>query len=133
MVSHGSLDKINRLEARAGSSEYFVGLRRREAEKRQQRLDRHERAQKAVRTAAEVLRKRFDASRVRAFGSVLHPESFHLRSDIDFAVEGIDPLLLLKTWCAISTAAPGFEFDLVTPAECRPDVWAYVESEGVEI
>lgn len=133
MASHGSLNKIDHPEARAASSEYFIGLRQREAEKRRQRLDRHARAEKAVRTAAEVLRKHFDATRVRAFGSVLHPESFHLRSDIDIAVEGIDPLLLLKAWCAISSAAPGFEFDLVTPDECRPDVWTYVESEGVEV
>jgi predicted nucleotidyltransferase len=133
MASHGSLNKIDHPEVSAGSSEYFVGLRRREAEKRQQRLDRHARAQKAIRTAAKVLRKRFDATRVRAFGSVLHAESFHLRSDIDIAVEGINPLLLLKAWCAISSAAPGFEFDLITPEECRSEVWAYVESEGVDV
>lgn len=133
MASRGSLNKIDHPEVRAGSSEYLIGLRRREAEKHQQRLDRHARAQKAVRTAAEVLRKRFNATRVRAFGSVLHPESFHLRSDIDIAAEGIDPLLLLKAWCAISTAAPGFEFDLVTPDECRPELWAYVEREGVDV
>ena len=133
MASHDSPVKIDHPEVSAGSSEYFVELRRREAEKLRQRLDRHTRAQKAVRTADEVLRKRFDATRVRTFGSVLHPESFHLRSDIDIAVEGIDPLLLIKDWCAISSAAPGFELDLITPDECRPEVWAYVESEGVEV
>jgi predicted nucleotidyltransferase len=87
----------------------------------------------AARAAAAVLHERFGAERVRAFGSLLRPAAFNLRSDIDLAVEGIDPLLLLKAWSAASAVAPGFEFDLVIPEECRPAVWAAVEAEGIDL
>jgi len=114
-------------------AEYRAGWREREARKRQERQERHSRAWQAVQDAARVLRESFGAQRVRAFGTVLHPEAFHLRSDIDLAAEGIDPLRVLKAWCAVSAVAPEFEFDLVTPDECRPEIWASVETEGVEV
>lgn len=114
-------------------AEYAAGWRRLEAERKAQRLERHARARQAVQAAADVLRERFGARRVRALGSVLYPESFHLRSDIDLAAEGIAPLQVLKAWCAISAVAPEFEFDLITPDECRPEIWASVEAEGIDL
>jgi predicted nucleotidyltransferase len=79
------------------------------------------------------LREQFGASRVRLFGSLLYPQSFHKHSDIDLAVEGMDLSLVLKAWCAVSASAPDFEFDLVTPDECRPEIWTSIESEGIEL
>lgn len=112
---------------------YHSYWRQKEASQHKERLERGQRAMQAARDAAQVLRERFGAQRVRIFGSTLHPESFHARSDIDLAVEGIDPLQILKAWCAASAAAPEFEFDLVTPDECRPEIWASVEAEGVDL
>ena len=114
-------------------AEYIAGLQQLELDIKQCRLDRHRRALQAARAAAAVLRKRFPITRVRAFGSVLNPESFHLHSDIDLAVEGIDPMQLLKAWSAASAVAPEFDFDLVTQEECRPVVWAAVEKEGIDL
>jgi predicted nucleotidyltransferase len=94
---------------------------------------RYERARRAAQAAAEVLRQRFSARRVRLFGSALTAQVFRKRSDIDLAVEGIDPMMVLKAWCAASAVAPEFEFDLVTPDECRPEIWAAVEAEGVDL
>ena len=114
-------------------AEYAAGWHQLEADRKAQRLERHARARQAAQVAAAVLRERFGARRVRALGSVLYPESFHLHSDIDLAAEGIAPLQVLKAWCAISAIAPEFEFDLITPDECRPEIWASVEAEGIDL
>ena len=47
---------------------------------------------KALETAekiSETLARRYNVTRVILFGSVLDPDSFHSRSDIDIAVEGL--------------------------------------------
>jgi predicted nucleotidyltransferase len=117
----------------AKMASYRIGWHRRQDDERQTLVERYTRAIPAARTAARILREQFVASRVRLFGSLLHPESFRKHSDIDLAVEGIDESLVLKAWCAISSVAPEFEFDLVTPDECRAEIWASIESEGIEI
>lgn len=39
-----------------------------------------------ARRAAGILREKYGATRVRAFGSILRPERFHACSDVDLAV-----------------------------------------------
>ena len=104
-----------------------------EAKLAEYRLTWQKRTHQAARSAAGILREQFGASRVRLFGSLLYPQSFHKHSDIDLAVEGMDLSLVLKAWCAVSASAPDFEFDLVTPDECRPEIWTSIESEGIEL
>ncbi len=114
-------------------AEYRLTWQKRENERRQALLERQKRAYSAARSAAVIIREQFGAIRVRLFGSLLYPQSFHNHSDIDLAAEGMDDTLVLKAWCAVSASAPEFEFDLVTPAECRPEIWSSIESEGIEL
>ena len=114
-------------------AKYRLAWQKRETERRQALVERGARARQAASSAAHILRERFGARRVRLFGSLLYPETFHKRSDIDLAAEGIEPRWVLKAWCAISAAAPEFVFDLVTPDECRQVIWDSVELEGVEL
>lgn len=51
----------------------------------------YDRAWKVEREAARLLRERYGISRVRAFGSLVHQRRFHTGSDIDLAVEGLEP------------------------------------------
>jgi uncharacterized protein len=114
-------------------AEYRLTWQKHEEERRQAILERQKRAHQAARSAAVILREQFGATRVRLFGSLLYPQSFHKHSDIDLAAEGMDDTLILKAWCAVSATAPEFEFDLVTPDECRPEIWSSMESEGIEL
>ena len=66
---------------------YIAGLVRRERARRRRMRQRATQALEAARAAADLLRRRYGATRVRLFGSVLHPERFHERSDVDLAVE----------------------------------------------
>lgn len=83
--------------------------------------------------AAQRLRERYRVSRVRVFGSLLHPNQFHAKSDIDLAVEG---LAVQDYWDALADVLfldPEIAVDLIGAGACSPAVWAMVEREGVDL
>jgi len=92
----------------------------REARERQQSTQRRAAAWEAAHAAARILKQEFGAVSVVAFGSLARGTWFHPRSDIDLAVEGIDPATFWRAWCALDRLASSFEFDLV-PTETASD------------
>ena len=114
---------------------YIAGLVARERARRRRMRRRAAQAVEAARAAARLLRRRFGATRVRLFGSALYPERFYEHSDVDLAVEGLDPKDYLRAWVAVNEPdiCGDFEFDLVTPDMCRPAIWESVEREGVDL
>lgn len=112
---------------------YIAGLVRRERLRRRRMRERATQALEAARAAADLLRRRYGATRVRLFGSVLHPERFHERSDVDLAVEGLAPQDYLSAWASLNGPGGEFEIDLITPDMCRPAIWKSAEREGVEL
>ncbi len=86
-----------------------------------------------ARRAARILRERYGATRIRVFGSILHPERFHAGSDIDLAVEGVT---VTDYWDAVAEVFlldEVIKVDLVDPDSCSPAVWNIVEEEGVDL
>lgn len=82
--------------------------------------------------AARLLRKRYNVTRIRVFGSLLHPSQFHAGSDVDLAVEG---LAVCDYWDALADVLfldDAITIDLVDPDTCPPAIWAIVEREGVD-
>ncbi len=67
---------------------YRQGARRRRESDELQRQMRAERGWQVARRAAELLRERFQAGRVVVFGSLLRPEHYGARSDVDLAARG---------------------------------------------
>ena len=112
---------------------YIAGLVRRERARRQQMRQRAAQAHEAPRAAADLLRRQYGATRVRLFGSALHPERFHERSDVDLAVEGLASLDYLSAWATINGPGAEFEIDLVDLRECRPYIQEAIEHEGVDL
>jgi len=93
----------------------------------------HARAWDVARAAARLLRERYQVTRVRAFGSLVHPERFHRDSDVDLAVEGLPPD---DYWDAVTAALfldKHIPVELADEAECHPRVWEAVEREGVDL
>ncbi len=91
------------------------------------------RAWQTARRAAQLLRERYAVSRVRVFGSLVYPDQFHARSDIDLAVEG---LTVHNYWDALADILfidAEIRVDLVDSDICPPAIWAIVEREGVEL
>ena len=116
---------------------YIAGLVARERRRRRRLRGRATLAMEVARQAADLLRQHYDVTRVRLFGSVLRPEYFHERSDIDLAVEGLPPEAYLRAWALLNGSSPDFkcdfEIDLVDRHDCLPYIWEAVEREGVDV
>jgi predicted nucleotidyltransferase len=105
---------------------------RRQTEKLQAAVEaRHQRAWQAARAAARILKDEFGASRVAVYGSLIHPERFHLRSDVDLAVWDVKQYF--RAIARLLDIDPEIEFDLVPVEDARPHVRAVIDREGVEL
>jgi len=95
--------------------------------------ERWEQAWEVARLAARLLRERFDATRVVAFGSLAHRAWFTPWSDIDLAAWGIQPDAFYRAVALVTGLSSEFEIDLVPPEDCQPTLRQVIEREGVEL
>ena len=79
--------------------------------------------------ALRLLRARYYATQVIAFGSLAHPERFDQRSDIDLAVAGIPSHAFFGAWAAAG-ADCAFSLDLVDLGDCSPAFRELIPREG---
>lgn len=96
---------------------------------------RREDAWRVARIAAELLKKRFGAKRVVAFGSLVRKTVFTQWSDIDLAVWGIPPE---EYYRAAGEAVDigleeGIRVDVVDAGDCGPRFLAEIEDEGIQL
>lgn len=112
---------------------YKRTARLRERQQEQAAAQRREAAWVVARQAAALLKERFAAKRVIAFGSLAHGAWFSARSDIDLMVEGIAPEKFWQAWCALDPISGGFEIELVAAEEATSRLLEIVEREGVTL
>ena len=86
----------------------------------------------AARMAARILKEKFGASRVIAFGSLLQPDWFGPHSDLDLAAWGIQPDTFYRAAAEVS-CIDGFEVNLVDGASCRAGLLHRIGQEGLEL
>ena len=102
--------------------------RRADAEYRpQQRLSQ---AWAVARKAADLLRECFAAQHVTAFGSLVHPERFHTRSDVDLAAWGLDERDYLRAVAAVTGLDREISVDLIAVEEAPQSLRERIEAEG---
>jgi uncharacterized protein len=89
------------------------------------------RAWDSARKAAKILKEDFGASRVAVYGSLIHPERFHLHSDIDLAVWDVEEYF--RAVAHLLDIDPEITFDLVPVEDARPGIMAAIDREGVEL
>jgi predicted nucleotidyltransferase len=94
---------------------------------------RWQRAWRTAHRAAQVLRERFGATRVVAFGSLTRREWFTPWSDIDLAVWDIPPDAFYRAVAAVTGLDPEFKVDLVAPEDCQPALRRVIDREGVAL
>jgi len=99
----------------------------------EQLSERWQRAWIAARRAADVLRRRFGATRVVAFGSLARRDWFTPWSDIDLAAWDIPPDLFYRAVAAVAGLSPEFKVDLVAPEDCQPALRRVIEQEGAAL
>lgn len=84
---------------------------------------RRQQAQEAAEACARVLKEQFGAREVYVFGSLAGQGPWHSRSDIDLAVEGLDPQQYISALSTLWELLPeGMELDLVTLETAPPTV-----------
>jgi uncharacterized protein len=106
-----------------------MALRRRaDAEnKRQQRLAQ---GWEVARKAAHLLRERFSAHRVAVFGSLIHEERFHMRSDVDLAAWGLNERDYLRAVAAVTGLDKEISVDLIAVEEAPESLCDLIRAEG---
>lgn len=112
---------------------YRKTARRRRIAAERQRQQRLEQGWALARHAAALLRERFHAQSVLVFGSLIHPERFHVQSDVDLAVRGVDECDFLNAVAAVTSLDHEIEVDLIAVEEVPPALQACILSEGVPI
>ena len=117
----------------AKRAEYQAGVARREAESQRRRANPLARAQEVARAAAAVLRTKYGAARVALFGSLAHPARFHVRSDVDLAVWGIDERAYLRAVVDVTALDADVLVDLVRVEEIASSLLTTIEKEGQEL
>ena len=110
---------------------YRTTARERETKLREQINKRMYRAREIAHQAARILKEEFGVSRVVLFGSLLHPELFHMRSDIDLVVWDIQGYF--RAVSRLMDIDPEFGFDLIPAEDARPGILEVIEQEGVEL
>ena len=120
------------LELSQKYAEYLPGIHRRWRKRHDELARRRDEAWGTARRIATLLRARYDATQVVAFGSIVHPERFDERSDIDLAVAGISPDAFFGAWAAAG-ADCAFSLDLVDLRDCSPALRKLIEQEGVSL
>src|SRR6476661_6971484 len=115
-------------EAMAG---YRLAARRRHLAEQHALARREQRAWELARQAAALLRERFGARRVVAFGSLVHPGSFTEWSDVDLAAEGLDPRDTLRAMELAMMLDPDIEVNLVDIAACSESLRKVIKREGL--
>ena len=98
-----------------------------------QTRDRRERALELAREAACLLRDRFRATRVVAFGSLAHQAWFNSRSDVDLAAWGIPAQQFFQAVAAVTSLSRDFRVQLVDPESCRSAVRQSIDQEGIDL
>ena len=110
---------------------YRASAHAREMALKKQLEARRQHAWEIARQAAIILRKEFGASRVVVFGSLLHAERFHWRSDIDLGVWDIQHYF--RAVALLMDLDPEIVFDLVPIEDARPGILAVIHSEGIDL
>ena len=115
-----------------------IGVYRASARRRREHLER-ERQQRLARgwdiahLAAGLLRDRFGVRQVAVFGSLAHSDRFHLRSDVDLAVWGLDEKDYLRAVAELTGLDSEITVDLVAVEQAPGTLSRRIKEEGTPL
>jgi len=91
----------------------------------------YKRAWEVAKNAAEILKNEYCAKEVILFGSLLHEELFHSKSDIDLSVSGIPPQKFFQAMYKVAFLDEEIEVELVDKEDCKGYILEAIEKEGI--
>jgi predicted nucleotidyltransferase len=99
----------------------------------QQVQARHDQAWEVARLAASLLRSEFQVARIVAFGSLTQESLFHLRSDVDLAVWGLDERNYFRAVGRLQSLDPDIGVDLILFEDAGPALLTVIQRDGIEL
>ncbi|NOZ49225.1 MAG: nucleotidyltransferase domain-containing protein [Chloroflexi bacterium] len=112
-------------------AEYIVAWKQRHEREQAASLARATSAEGVAQRCAQLLADGYGVKRVWLFGSLLHHESFHAKSDIDLAVEGLSERKYFEALARMyELAPPGLEIDLVVMESAQFSLKEHILSSG---
>jgi predicted nucleotidyltransferase len=91
---------------------------------------RRQRARQVAQQAAARLKQEFAVDKVALFGSVVQPALFHIHSDIDLAVWGLDERRYFRAVGMLQGLDSEFAIDLVPFEDAAPSLQHTITQEG---
>ncbi len=82
-----------------------------------------------VRVVAKTIGEKYNLKKIYLFGSLLDINSFHLKSDIDLGVMGIESKKYLDLWGEFERKLE-HAFDLVNMDKCEQRLKNHIKNEG---
>jgi len=113
--------------------DYRAQLRSRRVTIPERTLLRLERAKKVAAQAASMLKENFQVDRVALFGSIVSPNRFHGRSDIDLAVWGMKERDYYRAVGVLQSIDPEFSIDVIVFDEASPELQKTILVDGVTL
>lgn len=102
----------------------------------QESLELHQRRERAwslARQAGEILKERYEVSRVVVFGSLAGKHMFTMWSDVDLAAWGLRPEDTFRAMGEIYYLDEEIVVNLVDVNTARPSIINTIEKDGIEI
>ncbi len=112
---------------------YRATAKRRREQDREAEQERRKVGWAAARHAAELLRTKYNATRVVVFGSLVHDGRFTRWSDVDIAAWGLAAKDSLYALGAVMDLDVGIDVNLVDVNTSTPELLAVIEEDGIEI
>ncbi len=112
---------------------FSAAMRRRAADDARRLRERRDAAWGVARQAADLLRARYGATRVLAFGSLADGAHFSAHLDIDLAALGLAPSDHYAALGRLRSLSPDFEFDLVDLGTCSAELRGAVLAGGIPL
>ncbi len=100
---------------------------------KKQLLQHYHQAWKIARKGAELLKKEFKAKEVILFGSLVRKELFHIKSDVDLAVRGLDEKLYYRAVSRLLDLDTDIQTDLVMTEDAAESLQKRIGKEGIVI
>lgn len=88
---------------------------------------------KRVQEAAKALKERYSVRRVVLFGSLAHTAWYTTDSDIDLAVEGLDPEAYWRAWKLVEEIIQERPVDLIDLELAGDSLRQAIERHGIEL
>ena len=125
---------MNDITPSPGQIEQYRETFRRRCEEERRNLDeRRERAWILAKHAASILREKYHVTNVVVFGSLIRPEMFTKRSDVDIAAWGIEPKDTFRAIVDVLYLDKEIEINLADIETCTPSLRETIEEQRIEL